>query len=422
VSIRHRLPSSAPKFLVFALVCVVLLAGLAVRIGNISLFSHRNVLSAQLADVTGLASGDPVTIAGVPVGQVSSIGVQRGHALVAMRINNSVRLHQTSDIGVRWQNVIGEKEIEIFPGKQGSLLPTAATIPLSHDVSDASVNAFLDSLGPLLSSINPKQANEFVENVSGALEGDTAQINQLIDSGAVVSDTVGALNTQVGQIIGNLNEVLTAIASRSGDLGSLVDNLQTVSASLASKNTLLDSVVGNLSGVASDLAQLIGSNHSTITSTIDNLSVVAADVQNNQKALSDSLSSLGAGLAPYVQISQWGQWFAVQTVYTCLANQTACTYYQPGNAPAGSGPLGSPPLGSGGATSGDNAGAGSGGTSTTTSALDPAARSAASSPIAASSIADDLGAVAGQAPPSSTSTPTPGPTSTSTSTETPVAP
>ena len=97
---------------------------------------------------------------------------------------------------------------------------------------------------------------------------------------------MGALDTQVGQIIGNLDQVLTAIASRSGDLGSLVDNLQTVASSLASKNTLLDDVVGNLSGVAADLAKLIGSNHATITSTIDNLQVVAADVQNNQKALS----------------------------------------------------------------------------------------------------------------------------------------
>jgi phospholipid/cholesterol/gamma-HCH transport system substrate-binding protein len=403
VRLRHRLPSSAFKFAVFALACLVLLVGLAVKIGNVSLFSHRHPLSAQLADVTGLASGDPVAIAGVPVGQVSSIGVQRGHALITMSINNSVRLHQSSDIGVRWQNVIGEKEIEIFPGKQGPVLSDAATIPLSHDVSDASVNAFLNSLGPLLSSINPKQANEFVENVSGALEGDTAEINQLIDNGAVVSDTVGALDGQVGQIIGNLNEVLTAIASRSGDLGSLVDNLQTVSSSLASKNTLLDSVVGNLSGVAGDLAQLIGSNHSTITSTIDNLAAVAADVQNNQKSLSASLSSLGAGLAPYIQISQWGQWFAVQTIYTCLANQTACTYYQPGNAPAGSGALGSPPLGAGGGTSGNTAPAGSSATDPTTTAspLASAARSAATSPVAASSIEDDLGAVAGQGAPTS---------------------
>ncbi len=337
-------PTSAVKFALFAFICLALLAGLAVKIGNISLFSSRHTIDAQLTDVTGLANGDTVNIAGVPVGRVASIGVQHGHALVALSINNSVALHGSTDVGLRWHNVIGQKEIELFPGHGGPLLVSGSTIPLTHDVTDASIDTFLNSLGPVLSSINPEEANKFVENVSGALEGDTAQINQLINSGATVSSTVQALDSQVGHIIGNLNQVLTALASRSGDIDSLVSNLQTVSSALASKNSLLDDVVGNLSLVATDLAGLIGNNHSTITSTIDNLQAVAADVENNQQNLASSLSSLGAGLAPYIQISQWGQWFAVETVYTCLAAQSVCPYYQPGNPPAGSGIGGSPPL------------------------------------------------------------------------------
>jgi phospholipid/cholesterol/gamma-HCH transport system substrate-binding protein len=340
---RH-FPRSAFKFGLFAVVCIVLLVGLAVRIGNISLFSSRHTVNAQLADVTGLASGDTVNIAGVPVGQVSGIGVQHGHAVIAMSINNTVTLRHSTDVGMRWHNVIGQKEIELYPGKSGPILADGATIPMSHDVTDASIDKFLNSLGPVLSSINPTEANAFVENVSGALEGDTAQINQLINSGAAVSTTVQALDNQVGSIIGNLDQVLTALASRSGDIDSLVTNLQTVSSALASKNTLLDGVVGNLSQVATDLASLIGNNHNTITGTINNLQAVAADIQNNQTNLSNSLSTLGQGLAPYIQISQWGQWFAVETVYTCLAGQTICPYYEPSNPPAGSGPFGSPPL------------------------------------------------------------------------------
>jgi virulence factor Mce-like protein len=260
-----------------------------------------------------------------------------------MSVNNTVTLHRATDVGVRWQNVIGQKEIQIFPSGQGAILTAGSTIPLSHDVSDSSVNAFLNSLGPLLASINPQQANEFVENVSGALEGDTAEINQLINSGATIANTVGALDSQVGAVITNLDQVLTAISSRSGDLGTLIDNLQTVASSLASKNDLLDSVVSNLSGVASDLATLIGSNQSVLTSTIDNLKAVAGDVQNNQQHLASSLSSLGAGLAPYIQISNYGQWFAIQTIYTCLDNQTSCTYYEPADPPPGSGLLGGLP-------------------------------------------------------------------------------
>jgi phospholipid/cholesterol/gamma-HCH transport system substrate-binding protein len=341
--LRH-LPSSALKFAVFALICLFLLAALTVKIGNISLFANRYPLNAQLTDATGLATGDPVNIAGVPVGQVGSITVQHGHALIQMSINDSVKLHQSSDVGMRWQNLIGQKEIQIFPDRAGPLLQHGATIQISHDVTDASIDTFLNTLGPLLTSINPHEANEFVENVSGALEGDTAQINQLLNSGATVSSTVEQLDSQVGSVITNLNQVLSALASRSGDIDSLVDNLQTVSSSLAAKNTLLDSVVGNLSEVATDLANLLGQNHATITNTIDDLQSVAADIEDHQQELANGLSTLGQGLAPYIQISQWGQWFAVQTIYTCLANQTVCPYDQPTNPPAGSGPGGGPPL------------------------------------------------------------------------------
>jgi ABC-type transporter Mla subunit MlaD len=222
--------------------------------------------------------------------------------------------------------------------------------------------------------------------VSGALEGDTAEINQLINNGATVSKTVGDLDTQVGVVIDSLDQVLTALASRSGDLGSLVDNLQTVAQSLASHNQVLDSVVTNLGQVAGDLASLVGNNRSNLDSTINNLQAVAQDVAGHQQDLAQSLSTLGAGLTPYIQISSYGQWFQIQTVYTCLAGESACVYFQPTNAPSGSGPLGGLPLSSL-AASAPAAGA----------AAPPAGASAPSS--AAPSIGSILNNVAGSASP-----------------------
>ena len=333
----RRVSSTVWKFAVFSVVCIVLLVVLAIHVGNLSLFSSRRTVYAQLADVTGLTSGTAVDVAGVQVGQVSSISVQHGHALVGLSVNNDVALRSGTDVGLRWKNVIGQKDVYLYPSKDGKLLSAGATIPLSHDVTDASVNAFLNSIGPLLEAINPKEANEFVENVSSAINGDTAEIDQLIDNGAQISQTVGALNVQVGQVIQSLDQVLTAIASRSGDVATLVDNLQTVAQSLASRNNLLDSVVGNLSTVAGDLATLIGQNSATISTTIASLNTATATIVAHQEQLAQTLSSLGSGLAPYVEISSYGQWFQVQTVYTCLANQTECAYDAPTSEPTGSG-------------------------------------------------------------------------------------
>ncbi len=365
---------SAVKFAIFGVACLALLALLAIKIGNLSFFSARHSYYAQVADVTGLNTGDDVDIAGVPVGQVTGIAVQRAHALVTLSVDDRVKLRSASDFGVRWRNVIGQKVIYLYPSARGRLLAPGTTLPLSHDVSDASVNALLNSLGPFLQSINPSEGNAFVRGVSGAIEGDTAQINQLLNSGAAVSKTVGDMNTQVGAIIGNLDQVMSAIASRSGDLGTLVSNLQLLSQSLASHNTLLDDVVANLSQVSSDLASLLGANQSNLASSISSLNTVLSTLDQNQQDLSKGLSGLGSGLAPYTEISAWGQWFQIQTVYTCLANETACTYYQPTNPPTGSGIGGAP---------------------SATSPQLPSPPAASSAPSGNSSIPSILGAVGG---------------------------
>ncbi len=369
--VRH-LPKSLWKFALFALCCLVLLAVLAMHVGNLSFFTSRHTVYAQLADATGLTSGTPVDVAGVQVGQVSSVAVQRGHALVGLSIDNSVPLRTGTDVGLRWKNVIGQKDVYLYPSSRGALLRAGQTIPLSHDVTDASVNAFLNSLGPLLQAINPKEANAFVVNVSGALDGDTAEIDQLLSNGAKISATVGALDAQVGSVIDSLDQVMTAIAQRSSDVGTLVANLDTVARALSSHNTLLDTLVGNLSTVAGDMATLLGQNRSTLASTIAELNTATAAIDAHQAQLAQSLSTAGSGLAPYIEISSYGQWFQVQTIYNCLANQTDCSYDASTSPPAGSGPGGGPPAstpssspGSGGSGSAGAGGAGAlGGTGT----------------------------------------------------------
>lgn len=361
----RRLPRSLWKFALFAAGCLVLLVALAAHVGNLTLFSSRHILYAQLADATGLTAGTPVDIAGVQVGQVSSISTQHGHALVGLSIENSVSLRRGTDVGLRWKNVIGQKDVYLYPSRRGRLLHAGETIPLSHDVTDASVNAFLNSLGPLLQAINPREANAFVVNVSGALNGDTAEIDQLLANGAKISTTVGALDVEVGRVIDSLDQVLTAIAQRSGDVGTLVANLDTVARSLASRNDLLDTLVGNLSTVAGDMATLIGQNRSTLSATIADLNAAVSTIDAHQAELARTLTTLGSGLAPYVEISSYGQWFQVQTVYNCLANQRTCSYDAPTRAPSGSGPSGPPstPLGSlgGPAPAGKTAEGGTGG-------------------------------------------------------------
>lgn len=332
------------KVAVFAVICLVVLAVLAARIGNITFFAHRVQYQAELADATGLQPQADVKIAGVTVGEVDSVTTQHGHALVAFSVNDGVRLPADTRVGLQWQNVLGDQFLYLYPGTAHADLRPGATIDLAQDVSSANIGALLNALGPVLGAINPQQANSVVEAFANALEGNESQVDDLISSAASVSQTVGSASAQVGQLITSLNQVFSALAQRSSDVGTLIGNLQTVSQSLASNNTLLDNTISNLGKVASDVATLVSNTHGSLTTAIDDLDSVSNVLQQNDGALATGLSGLGSGLAPYTEISSSGQWFNVLGVYTCFDNESTCTYYDSANPPAGSGPLGGPPI------------------------------------------------------------------------------
>jgi phospholipid/cholesterol/gamma-HCH transport system substrate-binding protein len=383
------LQPTALKVVAFAVVCLFVLAVLAAKIGNITFFSHRTTYSAELADATGLQPSNDVKIAGVSVGQVTGVTLQRAHALVTFAVDDDVHLHRGTQIGLQWHNVIGQQFLYLYPASSGPLLAPGSVLPLSSNVAGADVGALLNSLGPLLSALHPRQANEIVQSFADALQGDETQVNQLIDNAAAVSHTVGSVDTQVGQVITNLDQVFGALAQRSGDLGQVIGNFQTVAQSLAGHNDLLDQTVANLGTVAGEVAHLEADTHGSLSTAVADLQAVSSEIQSHDDQVAQGLSTLGPGLAGYVDISGYGQWFEIQTVYSCLANETSCTYYQPTNAPSGSGPLGAPPASGLPAPAGSSAAA----------APNPAAALAGGSPAPSSGTVDVgqvLGMVAGQ--------------------------
>jgi phospholipid/cholesterol/gamma-HCH transport system substrate-binding protein len=338
---------TALKVLAFAVVCLVLLAGLAARIGNISFFAHRTTYSAQLTDATGLQPSDDVKIAGVTVGKVTSVTLQRAHALVTFSVNDGVHLHSGTQAGLQWHNVIGQKFLYLYPSSSGPILKPGATLPLSNSVPEADIGALLNSLGPLLGALHPQQANQIVEAFANTLSGNETQVDNLISNAASVSQSVGSVDTQVGQLVTDLNQVMSALSQRSGDLGQVITNLQSVSSSLSSHNDLLDQTVGNLGQISGEVASIEANTHTNLSSAISDLEAVSALIQSRESQLSQGLSTLGSGLAGYQEISSYGQWFQIQVVYGCLANEATCSYYEGSNPPPGSGPSGSPPSSSG---------------------------------------------------------------------------
>jgi phospholipid/cholesterol/gamma-HCH transport system substrate-binding protein len=343
---------------VFAAICTVLLAILAKEVGNLSFFTHRVSYKADLPDVTGLFPTDDVKVAGVKVGQVSKVTTDHGHAVVTFNVDKSVPLRSSSQVGLRYRNVLGEKYLYVYPGSSGQVMSSGSTIPMNQAVSSADIDAFLNALGPFIRAIHPQEGNLFVQAMVSALEGNQDQVTQLLGNTATVSNTLGNLNQQVGSVIDNFNTVLTALAQRSGDLDALVNNLNALSQSLVARNNDLDTAVVEFSQLAAQFKDLLSTNRGNIDQAVNNLQGIAGVLSQHHADLEKDLTTLPEGLQGYSNIASYGQWFAVRVIYGCLANEggpgtpSNCSYEQPLNQnpsqPSSGSLLPSSPSGSGG--------------------------------------------------------------------------
>jgi phospholipid/cholesterol/gamma-HCH transport system substrate-binding protein len=331
---RHRNPVFRPlfKFAIYAAVCLVLLFALAARVGNLTSPTHkRDFYTAVLSNADSLTAKNDVKIAGVTVGQVHSVRVHQGKAIVRFSLDHAIRLRAGTAAGLRWQDIIGDKFLYLYPSASGSVLPRGAQ--LTSEVQGADVGDFLIDIGGFLKALNPNDINQFTASIVGSLQDNQSQVGQLLNNTATVSQNLAGQDTHIAQIVDNLTSTLTALESRDGDLAQVIDHLSSVASDLATRNDVIDNVIANFTQVNGDLSKLVDSNTTNIDQITSSLQTIATVLQQHTTDLNAGLTTASAGLAPYIEISKLGQWFAIRVVYTCLANEATCTYDQPANPP-----------------------------------------------------------------------------------------
>ncbi|MDL2279383.1 outer membrane lipid asymmetry maintenance protein MlaD [Desulfovibrio sp. OttesenSCG-928-G11] len=103
---------------VFMLVGLACLAYLTVKLGKMELFGNDGyTLTASFSSVAGLKAGANVEMAGVPVGKVTGIRMDKNYrAVVTLLINNDVALSDDAIASVKTSGLIGDKYISISSG------------------------------------------------------------------------------------------------------------------------------------------------------------------------------------------------------------------------------------------------------------------------------------------------------------------
>lgn len=102
---------------IFVLIGLAALAYLSVRLGKLEFIGSSGYrVTADFDSASGLKPGAAVEIAGVEVGRVERIGLDKYRARVALRIVDGVVLQDDAFVSIKTKGLIGEKFVRITPG------------------------------------------------------------------------------------------------------------------------------------------------------------------------------------------------------------------------------------------------------------------------------------------------------------------
>ncbi len=300
------------KFLAFSVVCVLAAAYVVAVTGNyhrLPFITQTNAYEAVISDVSGLFPGDDVRLSGVPVGRVDEIAVEKGKAVVTFRIEPDIEVLDSWEVGVRWRNIIGGRQLYLYPMGAGEPLEPGARIPVERSRGVADIGAFFSELTPLLQAIDPQEQNQLLTELNKALVGRADEVSELTEDLGSFGNTVADQEVAIERVLRNSNRFLAEYNERDAQLTGVIDDLSSVGSVLRERNDEVFGAVDDIAEVQRQFGDLLAANDENLSEIVDNLAITTESIGDNRRDLDRALGSAPDGLAVYMLISRWGQWF-----------------------------------------------------------------------------------------------------------------
>jgi phospholipid/cholesterol/gamma-HCH transport system substrate-binding protein len=274
---------------------------------------------ATFTDVTGLNVGDDVDIAGVRIGDVTSIAVtQRDLARVGFGIQPGRQLPASVTASIFYKNLVGERYIDLGQGTGpvDAVLPPGGTIPLSQTTPALNLTELFNGFQPLFEALSPGDVNQLATEIIQVLQGEGSTMNSLLANVGTLTTTLANRSKIIDSVIGNLNSVVTTVNSRGTALGDLVTTMQQLISGLAADRVPIGNAISAMSGLTNATAGLVTRLRPPLKSEISSLGALATTLTGNSGTVATFLKNLPVKEEDLARLSSYGSWF---NLFECQA-------------------------------------------------------------------------------------------------------
>jgi phospholipid/cholesterol/gamma-HCH transport system substrate-binding protein len=313
------------KLVIFLVITAFATYVLGATIAN-SAYGSTNTYGANFTDVTGLQLGDDVRIAGVRVGTVSNIKVQRNkhnesYAHVVFTVQKSSPLPKSAEIFLRYRNLVGQRYIDVEqgPGNPNDVLKPESTITINHTHPAVDLTVLFNGFQPLVRGLSAPAINKLSYEVIQTLQGEGGALESLLSTVADLTNSLADKDQVIGDVINNLSGVLTAVGERDSQLDDLIVQLQKFFSGLASDRNTIGDAIDGVNRLAVSTAGLLTQVRGPFKEDVKSITGLVDTLNNNSSTLTYVIKQLPPTVGALIRTASYGSWF---NFYLCEASGT----------------------------------------------------------------------------------------------------
>jgi phospholipid/cholesterol/gamma-HCH transport system substrate-binding protein len=309
----HR--SMVIKVSIFTVAMLLVATGLVVVFGDFR-FGPESTYHATFSNVSRLKSGQKVRIAGVPVGAVSGVKLNRDNTIdVKFGIDRRYTLYSSTRAVIRYENLVGDRYLEITSGP-GELrrLPPGGTIDSQHTQPALDLDALLGGLRPVLKGLDANKVNTISSAVIQLLQGQGGALANVLSDTSAFTSALGQRDQLIGDVITNLNTVLGTVDQKSAQFSASVDQLQQLISGLAKGRDSIAGAIPPLASTTTDLTELLQNSRRPLQGILENTRPLATELDNRKAEVNNDVEQLGED---YLRLSALGAYGSFFNIYFC---------------------------------------------------------------------------------------------------------
>ena len=286
--------------------------------------------TADFANASGITAGDDVRVAGIEVGKVTSIRLERGVVHVEFTAEKGLAIAKSARAEIKLATILGQHYLDVVPGK-GDQLNGGDTIPLAQTKSAYTIDKFQVDANEAVQTIDKGALAEAVDTLTHNLDGDPAANREALKGIAQVSKTISSRDDELSRLISSTRTVTDVVHGQQGNLLRLLGDSDKVAAMINERRETIRLLLSSTRSMVHEVTLLVRDNQKQLRPTLIQLKTLMGTLVKNKDALDHTLKSVTAQSRYFANATGDGPWIEVFAPDFLITDNVVCAVTTPVN-------------------------------------------------------------------------------------------